>query len=64
MAPDQQYPPGTQNIFKDFPTNNDVTENGKEPNYLKGGRGFEGGSEGVGGSPYRRSPVDNTVGFL
>jgi len=29
----QQYPPdsyGFQNIFKDFPTNNDVTENGKE----------------------------------
>jgi len=39
----QQYPPGTQNIFKEFPTNNDVTENGKEPNYPKGGRGFEGG---------------------
>ena len=37
----QQYPPdsyGSQNIFKDFPTNNDVTENVKEPNYPKGGR--------------------------
>ena len=41
----QQYPPdsfGIQNIFKEFPTNNAVTENGKELYFPKGGRGFEG----------------------
>jgi len=41
----QQYPPdsfGAQNIFKEFPTNNAVTENGKELYFPKGGRGFEG----------------------
>ena len=27
---DQQYPLGAQNIFKEFPNNNFVTENGKE----------------------------------
>jgi hypothetical protein len=39
---DQQYPPGAQNILKEFPTNNDVTENGKELYCPKGGRGSEG----------------------
>jgi len=38
----QQYPPEAQNIFKEFPTNNAVTENGKELYFPKGGRGFEG----------------------
>ena len=38
----QHYPPGAQNIFKEFPTNNTVTENGKELYFPKGGRGFEG----------------------
>jgi len=38
----QHYPPGAQNIFKEFPTNNFVTENGKEPYYPKGRRGLEG----------------------
>ena len=33
-----QYLPGAQNIFKEFPVDNFVTENGKEPNYPKGGR--------------------------
>ena len=41
----QHYPPdsfGFQNIFKEFPTSNDVTKNGKELYYPKGGRGLEG----------------------
>jgi len=57
---EQQYPLdsfGIQNIFKEFPTNNAVTENGKVLYFPKGGRGFEGepgvppSSEGVGGFP-------------
>jgi len=38
----QHYPPGAQGIFKEFPTSNVVTENGKELYYPKGGRGLEG----------------------
>ena len=37
----QHYPPdsfGIQNIFKEFPTNNFVTDNGKERYCPKGGR--------------------------
>jgi len=34
----QHYPPGAQNIFKEFPTNNFVIENGNELYYPKGGR--------------------------
>ena len=73
MMSNQQYPPGAQNIFKEFPTNNFVTENCKELYYPKGGRagGSETalrsqpgshfvalrGSEGVGGSPYFRPTI-------
>jgi len=47
----QHHPPGAQNIFKEFHISNVVTENGKELYCPKGGKGFEGGSEGVRGSP-------------
>jgi WD40 repeat protein len=49
-SPSQQYPPRTQNVFKDFSTNNLVTENGKKPYFPKGRRGFE-GEPGVPPSP-------------
>ena len=41
----QHHPPdsfGIQNIFKEFPISNVVTENGKELYCPKGGKGFEG----------------------
>ena len=58
----QQYPPGAHNIFKESPTNNDVTENGKEARRAGGSEATKWpqpgshevalrGSEGVGGSP-------------
>ena len=38
----QHHLPGTQKLFNEFPTNNVVTENGKELYCPKGGRGLEG----------------------
>jgi len=48
LAKFQQYPPDSydcfavQDNYKDFPTSNVVTENGKELYFPKGGKGFEG----------------------
>ena len=69
MDKSQQYPPdsyGDQNSFKECPTNNIVTENGKELYYPKGGRvrghavastwESRSGSEGLEGSEATKWP--------
>ena len=47
----QHHPPGAQENYSNFTSGNPISKHAKELYFPKGGKGFEGGSEGVGGSP-------------